>query len=124
MERSIMEVHEMFLDLAVLVESQGAMINNIEDNVLKTTDYVRTANVDLTAAAEHNRSPSRVYSHASLERVPRDYCRPLKIRCILPITKSFIEMQMSCLITNISGCVKAVCHCVTLSVIPSSIFIF
>jgi len=56
LERSIMEVHEMFLDLAVLVESQGAMINNIEDNVLKTTDYVRTANVDLTAAAEHNRS--------------------------------------------------------------------
>ena len=104
MERSIMEVHEMFLDLAVLVESQGAMINNIEDNVLKTTDYVRTANVDLTAAAEHNRSPSRVYSHASLERVPRDYCRPLKIRYILPITKSFVKMQLSCLLACFQYC--------------------
>jgi len=53
LEKSIVEVHEMFLDLAVLVESQGAMINNIEDNVLKTTDYVKTATVELEAARRH-----------------------------------------------------------------------
>ena len=43
----------MFLDLAVLVESQGAMINNIEDNVLKTGDYIRTATVELDMARQH-----------------------------------------------------------------------
>jgi len=53
LEKSIMEVHEMFLDLAVLVESQGAMINNIEDNVLKTGDYIRTATVELDEARKH-----------------------------------------------------------------------
>jgi len=53
LEKSIMEVHEMFLDLAVLVESQGAMINNIEDNVLKTGDYIRTATVELDMARQH-----------------------------------------------------------------------
>ena len=55
LEKSIMEVHEMFLDLAVLVESQGALVNNIEDNVLKTSDYMRTAVVDLEKAAESKR---------------------------------------------------------------------
>lgn len=56
LEKSIVEVHEMFLDLAVLVESQGAMINNIEDNVCKTSDYVRTATVELDLAVQHSRS--------------------------------------------------------------------
>lgn len=56
LEKSIMEVHEMFLDLAVLVESQGAMINNIEDNVLKTGDYIRTATVELDMARQHKAS--------------------------------------------------------------------
>lgn len=56
LEKSIMEVHEMFLDLAVLVESQGALVNNIEDNVLKTSDYMRTAVVDLEKAAESKRA--------------------------------------------------------------------
>jgi t-SNARE complex subunit (syntaxin) len=56
LEKSIVEVHEMFLDLAILVESQGAMINNIEDNVLKTTDYVKTATVELDLARKHQAS--------------------------------------------------------------------
>merc|ERR1739838_542947 len=56
LEKSIMEVHEMFLDLAVLVESQGALVNNIEDNVLKTGDYIRTATVELDMARQHKAS--------------------------------------------------------------------
>lgn len=33
LEQSLMDVHQMFLDMAVLVESQGEMLNNIEAQV-------------------------------------------------------------------------------------------
>ena len=35
LEQSLMDVHQMFLDMAVLVESQGEMLNNIEAQVCR-----------------------------------------------------------------------------------------
>ncbi|XP_075914730.1 syntaxin-1B-like [Petromyzon marinus] len=43
LETSIRELHDMFLDMAMLVEAQGEMVNNIEHNVENSVDYVGQA---------------------------------------------------------------------------------
>ncbi|XP_059567796.1 syntaxin-2-like [Myotis daubentonii] len=43
LETSIRELHEMFMGMAMFVETQGEMINNIEKNVMNTADYVEHA---------------------------------------------------------------------------------
>ncbi|NP_999785.1 syntaxin [Strongylocentrotus purpuratus] len=44
LESSIRELHDMFMDMAMLVESQGEMIDRIEYNVEQSVDYVRRQN--------------------------------------------------------------------------------
>ena len=36
LEKSLMELHQIFLDMAVLVEAQGEMLDNIENQVSAT----------------------------------------------------------------------------------------
>jgi len=43
LENSIRELHDMFMDMAMLVESQGEMIDRIEYNISQAVDYVETA---------------------------------------------------------------------------------
>ncbi|KAK6473459.1 syntaxin-1A-like isoform X2 [Huso huso] len=43
LENSIRELHDMFVDMAMLVESQGELVNNIEKNVMSSVDYVERA---------------------------------------------------------------------------------
>ncbi|XP_041096855.1 syntaxin-1B-like isoform X3 [Polyodon spathula] len=43
LENSIRELHDMFVDMAMLVESQGELVNNIEKNVMASVDYVERA---------------------------------------------------------------------------------
>ncbi|XP_030316661.1 syntaxin-2 isoform X1 [Calypte anna] len=43
LESSIRELHEMFMDMAMFVETQGEMVNNIEKNVMNASDYVEHA---------------------------------------------------------------------------------
>lgn len=40
LERSLMELHQIFLDMAVLVESQGELLDNIEKQVQRSVEYV------------------------------------------------------------------------------------
>ncbi|XP_075902913.1 syntaxin 3b isoform X2 [Nelusetta ayraudi] len=40
LESSIKELHDMFVDIAMLVESQGDIVNNIEQNVSKSVDHI------------------------------------------------------------------------------------
>ncbi|UJR31397.1 hypothetical protein I4U23_018891 [Adineta vaga] len=42
-EKSIKELHQMFLDLAILVTDQGEMVDSIEHNVFKAMEYVEDA---------------------------------------------------------------------------------
>ena len=37
LEKSLMELHQVFLDMAVLVEAQGEMLDNIEQQVIYLT---------------------------------------------------------------------------------------
>ncbi|XP_026290522.1 syntaxin [Frankliniella occidentalis] len=45
LERSIRDLRDMFVEMSLLVERQGDMINNIERQVQQTRDHVETANV-------------------------------------------------------------------------------
>ncbi|KRY32514.1 Syntaxin-1A -like protein [Trichinella spiralis] len=54
LESSIRELHDMFMDMAMLVESQGEMIDRIEYNVEHAKDYVDRAVSDTKKAVQMN----------------------------------------------------------------------
>ncbi|XP_053550089.1 syntaxin-4 [Bombina bombina] len=53
LEKSIMDLHEMFMYLAMEVEAQGEMIDNIEKNIFHSADYVEKAQKQLVQAVEN-----------------------------------------------------------------------
>ncbi|XP_065175622.1 syntaxin-1B-like [Sycon ciliatum] len=55
LETSIIELHSMFQDMAILVERQGEMIDRIEFNVDNTTEYTHQAVEKLRQARELQR---------------------------------------------------------------------
>ena len=65
LERKLMELHQIFLDMSVLVEAQGEMLDNIEAQVGKSVEYVQKGNVALVSARAYQKS-SRKYMCCSL----------------------------------------------------------
>ncbi|XP_063084233.1 syntaxin-3 isoform X2 [Cavia porcellus] len=53
LESSIKELHDMFMDIAMLVENQGEMLDNIELNVLHTVDHVEKAQEETKKAVKY-----------------------------------------------------------------------
>ncbi|XP_029431156.1 syntaxin-3 isoform X2 [Rhinatrema bivittatum] len=53
LESSIKELHDMFLDIAMLVENQGEITNNIEISVMKAVDHVEKAREETTKAVKY-----------------------------------------------------------------------
>ncbi|XP_064620415.1 syntaxin isoform X9 [Lineus longissimus] len=60
LEKSIKELHDMFMDMAMLVESQGEMIDRVEYNVEQSVNYVETAVADTKKAVKYQSSARRV----------------------------------------------------------------
>ncbi|CAM9329069.1 unnamed protein product [Ascophyllum nodosum] len=56
LEASILELHKMFMDLALLVDRQGEMLDQIEYQVKSASDYVQDANTDLQHAVETSKT--------------------------------------------------------------------
>ncbi|XP_074046514.1 syntaxin-1A [Macrotis lagotis] len=59
LENSIRELHDMFTDMAMLVESQGEMIDRIEYNVEHAVDYVERAVSDTKKAVKYQSKARR-----------------------------------------------------------------
>uniref|UniRef100_A0A3Q1MPD9 Syntaxin 2 n=1 Tax=Bos taurus TaxID=9913 RepID=A0A3Q1MPD9_BOVIN len=59
LETSIRELHEMFMDMAMFVETQGEMINNIEKNVMNAADYVEHAKEETKKAIKYQSKARR-----------------------------------------------------------------
>jgi len=59
LESSIRELHDMFMDMAMLVESQGEMIDRIEYHVEHAVDYVQTATQDTKKALKYQSKARR-----------------------------------------------------------------
>uniref|UniRef100_A0A5B6YK53 Putative syntaxin n=1 Tax=Davidia involucrata TaxID=16924 RepID=A0A5B6YK53_DAVIN len=53
MERNLKELHQVFLDMAVLVESQGEQIDDIESQVARANSFVRSGAQQLQVARKH-----------------------------------------------------------------------
>jgi t-SNARE complex subunit (syntaxin) len=55
LEQSIAELHQMFLDFALLTEQQGELLDQIEFQVKQAADYVEDGNVDVYESIEYQR---------------------------------------------------------------------
>lgn len=55
LEARLKEVHQLFVDMATLVEEQGCMLNNIEANVCRTQDYTKQINIHITRALKYKK---------------------------------------------------------------------
>ncbi|XP_014860355.1 PREDICTED: syntaxin-11-like [Poecilia mexicana] len=56
LESRIKDIHELFFQLALLVEEQGSMLDNIEANVGATQDYVAKATVEIKKAVKYKKN--------------------------------------------------------------------
>ncbi|KAI4884564.1 hypothetical protein NFI96_010422 [Prochilodus magdalenae] len=55
LEGRIRDIHELFFQLALLVEQQGAMVDNIEANVCATQEYVGRATAEIKKAVKYKK---------------------------------------------------------------------
>ncbi|XP_029966108.1 syntaxin-11-like [Salarias fasciatus] len=55
LEARMKEVHELFLDMAMLVEDQGCLLNNIEAQVCGTQEYIEKFNMNIKKAIQYKR---------------------------------------------------------------------
>ncbi|XP_068608427.1 syntaxin-11a [Brachionichthys hirsutus] len=55
LEGRIRDIHELFFQMALLVEEQGCMLDNVEAAVSVTQDYVAKATVQIKKAAKYKR---------------------------------------------------------------------
>ncbi|XP_068173971.1 syntaxin-1A-like isoform X1 [Antennarius striatus] len=60
LENSIRELHDMFMDMAMLVESQGGLVNNIERRVLEAQEYVEGAKEGIPKCKKFKKTGKRV----------------------------------------------------------------
>ncbi|XP_054803131.1 syntaxin-124-like [Prosopis cineraria] len=54
-EKNLIELHQVFLDMAALVEAQGQQLNNIESHVAHASSFVRRGTEQLQEAREHQK---------------------------------------------------------------------
>jgi t-SNARE complex subunit (syntaxin) len=60
LEQSILELHNLFLDMAILVEAQGELIDQIEYNVTQAVDNTKSAVENLRGANKYQRKSRKV----------------------------------------------------------------
>ena len=56
LEASVAELHQMFLDFALLTEEQGELLDQIEFQVKSASDYIEDGNKDMVQAIEIQKS--------------------------------------------------------------------
>ncbi|TMW80818.1 hypothetical protein EJD97_014765 [Solanum chilense] len=56
LEKNLKELHQVFMDMAVLVESQGAQLDDIESQVNRANSFVRGGAQQLEVARKHQKS--------------------------------------------------------------------
>ncbi|XP_054803031.1 syntaxin-121-like [Prosopis cineraria] len=55
-EKNLKELHQVFLDMAVLVESQGEQLDDIESHVARAQSFVRSGAEQLQTARKHQKN--------------------------------------------------------------------
>ncbi|XP_074810707.1 syntaxin-3 isoform X1 [Natator depressus] len=72
LESSIKELHDMFVDIAMLVENQGAMIDRIETNMDQSVGFVERAVADTKKAVKYQSEARRTLLILVVNFFPRD----------------------------------------------------
>ncbi|XP_053213974.1 syntaxin-1A-like isoform X1 [Panonychus citri] len=85
LEKSIVELHEMFLDMANLVESQGEMIDRIEFHVGKAVEYVK-------AGTEDTRKALKLQREARKKKLMIIACIAIAGLILVPMVFKFIPL--------------------------------
>ena len=67
LEKSIAELHEMFQDIAMLVDAQGDIIDNIEMNVNTAAQYTQQAHKNVVDAKNLKRRNLKVMIHSLID---------------------------------------------------------
>ncbi|KAL1327060.1 hypothetical protein HN51_037167 [Arachis hypogaea] len=65
-EKNLLELHQVFLDMAALVESQGQQLNNIESHVAHASSFVRRGTEQLQEARDIQKDSRKWYCYAVL----------------------------------------------------------
>lgn len=60
LERSLLDLHQIFLDMAVLVEAQGEQLDNIESQVAKSRDHVAEGTTALVQAKKYQKKTRKL----------------------------------------------------------------
>ncbi|KAH6776906.1 syntaxin of plants 111 [Perilla frutescens var. hirtella] len=58
-EKSLLELHQIFLDMAVMVEAQGEQMDDIEHHVMSAAQYTYDGTKNLKIAKEHQKGSRR-----------------------------------------------------------------
>lgn len=56
LEKNLRELHQIFMDMAVLVEHQGEQLNDIESQVMRANSFIRGGTDQLHVAKKHQRN--------------------------------------------------------------------
>ncbi|CAB1460467.1 unnamed protein product [Pleuronectes platessa] len=78
LESSIKELHDMFVDIAMLVESQGDIVDNIEQNVSKSQDHITVAKEQTKKAVRYQTKARKKMIIIAVRRAKEDdgyWCR-------------------------------------------------
>lgn len=55
LDASIAELHQIFIDFAVIIEQQGTLLDQIEEQMKYTTDYIEEGNVNLSQSINYQK---------------------------------------------------------------------
>ena len=87
LETSIKELHDMFMDMAVLVEAQGEMVDRVEYHVEQAKDYVQTATRETRMAAIYQ-------SKARRKKIMILICLTVLVIIVVSYVSSYFFMQL------------------------------
>lgn len=59
MEKNLQELHQVFLDMAVLVQAQGEQLDDIESQVARANSFVRGGTERLQTARKHQKNTKK-----------------------------------------------------------------
>jgi len=110
LETSIKELHDMFMDMAMLVDSQGEMIDRIEYHVEHAVDYVQTATQDTKKALKYQSKARRKFSDSSNIQETSTETQSSRLKNFIPeIAKNSQQISNFCMIfsmvnTRVSSC--------------------
>lgn len=89
LENSIRELHDMFMDMAMLVESQGELVDRIEYHVEQSGDYVAKGQSELIQANKYQSKARKVF----MSLLSPSYNHPLFPSACLGVRQSLLQQQ-------------------------------